>query len=266
LYFSQSSSSAIERINDWVAENTKQKIKNFLSENDVSALTKLILVNAIYFKRNWQLKFDVNATTEQDFHVSETETSKVQLMFMSKVKMEYGKSKKLNCRAIELPYMGRDKSMFVILPDHTKTNIHAVERSLTAGYLVNITDSFGMYKTEVNIWLPRFKLDEKLELGDLLSKMGIVDLFSEDRADLSGVSKSGGLFVSKAIHRAQLEVNEDGSQASATTRLVITGRRRPPPVEDFRADHPFLFFIRDKKTNSVLFLGRFVKPVAKPLV
>jgi len=260
LLFSQNGPAAVGVINSWVSENTNQKIKDILSAGDVNALTRLILVNAIYFKGDWERKFDATVTAQEDFQVSATETVKVPLMFMKKVKAVYGVNHKLNCQAIELPYVKKALSMFVILPDHTVTDIHALERSLTVDDLVNINNSFKMEEREVNIWLPRFKIDEKLELNGLLAKLGIVDLFSEGKADLSGINKAKELFVSKILHRAYVEVNEEGSEAAAATAVVMMMRSMPRPPFDFRADHPFLFLIRDNTTKSILFFGRLSKP------
>jgi len=262
LHFSQNGPSTVGLINNWVADNTNQKIKDILSVGDVNELTRLILVNAIYFKGAWEKKFSTEATTEQDFHVSASEAVKVQLMYLRKVKVGYGANQKINCQVIELPYEGKALSMFVILPDHTVTDIHAVEGSLTVDDLVNINDSFKIRVSEVNIWLPRFKIDEKLKLNDLLSKLGIVDLFREGKADLSGVDNSKELYVSKVIHQAFVEVNEEGSEAAAATAVIMNCKMAsvPKPVFDFRADHPFLFLIRENATKSIIFLGRLAKP------
>jgi len=183
---------------------------------------------------------------------------------MDKVKVFYGVNESLNCKAIELPYVDNKLSLFLILPDHTVTDIHAVERSLTVDHLDNITESFNMRKRKVDIWIPRFKLDEKMGLEDVLAKMGIVDLFQEGKADLSGMNSSKGLHISKVLHRAFVEVNEEGSEAAAATALVVVCYSsmisKPEEPCEFRADHPFLFFIRDNATKSILFLGRLTKP------
>jgi len=260
LLSSQNGPAAVSLINRWVSDNTNEKIKDILSAGDVSALTKLILVNAIYFKGDWERKFDAKLTTHEDFHVSATEKIKVPLMFMKKVKVRYGVNDKLNCHAIELPYVKKALSMFVLLPDHTVTDIHAVERSLTVEDLTNITGSFGMYESDVNIWLPRFKIDEKMELNGILSKLGIVDLFNDSKADLSSINKARELFVSKILHRAYVEVNEEGTEAAAATAVVMMTMCMPRPPFPFRADHPFLFLIRDNATKSILFFGRLSKP------
>ena len=227
----------------------------------VNEITKLVLVNAIYFKGDWNKKFDPKLTKEDNFHVSTTESVRASLMHMSKAKVVYGVNQQLNCQAIELPYVGESLSMFVLLPDHTVTNIWELEGKLTMEHLTNVKEAFSMHKQEVNIWLPRFKLDEKLDVGSVLARMGITDLFGGE-ADLSGVDGSKGLSVSKVLHRAYVEVNEEGSEAAAATAVVMMlgCSMVPNPTPEFRADRPFLFFIRDNVTKCVLFLGRLIKP------
>jgi serpin B len=259
--FRSDSHGAVALINNWVADNTNQMIKNIVSESAVNDLTRLILVNAIYFKGDWLKKFDKGNTRDEDFHVLPTETIKVQLMHKPKAKFFYGYNNDLKCQAIELPYAGDALSMFIVLPDSTVTNLSELETKLTIEALTNVRGLFRMAEREVHVWLPRFKLDETLELANTLASMGMGDLFS-DNADLSGLDGTKDLYVSKVLHRAVVEVNEKGTEAAAATAVVVMTRSAmilKDPFE-FRADHPFLFFIQDNATKSVLFLGRVVKP------
>jgi len=180
-------------------------------------------------------------------------------MFMSNAKVVYGVNQQLNVQAIELPYVGKRLSMFVLLPDNTVTNIDDFEKKLTIDHLINVKDAFSMNEMEVNIWLPRFKLDEKFDLNKVLEEKGISDLFQMGQADLSGVDGTRQLYVSKVLHRAVVEVNEEGSEAAAATAVVMQSRSFKPSF-DFKADHPFVFFIQDNVTRSILFLGRLMKP------
>jgi serpin B len=261
--FRYDSRGAQRLINNWVAENTHRKITNFLPETAVSALTRLILVNAIYFMAKWLDVFKKENTRETDFHVSLTETVKVQLMHQPFAQFVYGYNDQLNCQAIELPYDGGALRMFIILPDSSATNLSELERKLTVEALINVRGLFSMTEQKVHVWLPRFKLDEKLELADTLASMGMGDLFT-DNADLSGLDGKKDLHVSEVLHRAVVEVNETGTVAAAATAvLMVAGSAWNPNPKDpfnFRADHPFLFFIQDDATKSVIFLGRVVKP------
>jgi len=229
----------------------------------VDALTRLILVNAVYFRGDWLKKFDINSTKDEDFHISPNESVKVKMMH-SKANFNYGANAELHCQAIELPYAGKSLSMFILLPDQEATSLSEIEEKLTSDYLVNVRNNFLMRSVEVNLWLPRFSLDEKLSLSEMLEGMGMRYLFAPAGADLSGIDGSKKLYVSKVLHRAVVEVNEEGTEAAAATAVVINFRSSLRIRKDinFRADHPFIFFIQDKTTGSVVFLGRLVKPSA----
>ena len=228
----------------------------------MNALTRLILVNAVYFRGDWLKEFDVNSTTDEDFHISPNESVKVKMMH-SKAKFYYGVNAELHCQATELPYAGEGLSMFILLPDQEATSLSEVEEKLTSDDFVNVRKKFRMSSVEVNLWLPRFSLDEKLSLSEMLAGIGMKDLFAPGGADLSGIDGSKELYVSKVLHRAVVEVNEEGTEAAAATAVVKKLRRAKIRKDvNFRADHPFIFFIQDKTTGSVLFLGRLVKPSA----
>jgi len=238
-----------------------------VDESAIDEQTRLILVNAVYFKGEWLQTFDAHATRENDFHVSQTETVKVQMMYMQKT-FYYGESDNIKCQVIELPYVGKIEflhqwpSMFIILPSQSVT-LAEVEKKLTSDDLMNARERFQMASTEVKLWLPKFQLDEKLSLVEALSGMGIKDLFVDGAADLSGVDGSRELYVSKVLHRAVVDVNEEGTEAAAATAMTYAVYACILPLKtlpQFRADHPFLFFIQHNATKSILFLGRLVKP------
>jgi len=252
------SSGSAETINKWVAEKTNNKVPEIVPASAIGSRTRLILVNAIYFKGDWKEKFDAKSTRDADFDVSPTEKVKVKMMHLSDEKFYYGKNDELKCQAVELPYAGGTLNMFIILPDHKATSLTEVEKKLTFDDLSGIRQKFKMIHQEVNLFLPKFKLDEKLSLAEALSGMGMKDLFMEGLADLSGVDGSKELYVSQVLHRAVVDVNEEGTEAAAAT-AILTAECYVEKVI-FRADRPFLFFIQDKATKSILFLGRLVKP------
>lgn len=255
------SNGAATIINRWVAEQTNNKITEVISPGALNALTRLVLVNAVYFKGDWVKKFDKKETRDVDFHV--TPKKSVNVKMMSQVmNLYYGWNSELHCQAIELPYSGKSLSMFILLPDKTATSLSEVEKKLSASDLVIVRLKFHMRLRKVRVWLPRFSLDEKLDLVNMLAAMGMSDLFQQGAADLSGIDEWKNLYVSKVVHRAKVEVNEEGTEAAAATAVVATtrsGRHQPPSIV-FHADHPFIFFIQEKSTKSILFLGRLVKP------
>jgi serpin B len=261
LFVSGNPNGATELINRWVADNTAQKITNILPPGALDSFTRLVLVNAVYFKGDWAKKFEVSNTKEENFHVSSTEKVRVQLMHMHKAKFSYGSNHELISQAIELPYAGNRLSMIIILPDPS-SSLQKLESLLTADDILNVRDKFQMYEREVQVWLPRFRLNEKLDLTGILSAMGMTDMFSTKLADFSGMDGTRELCVSKVLHQAVVDVNEEGTEAAAVTAVVMMKKClavRKDPFE-FRADRPFLFFIRDNSTNSILFLGRLVRP------
>jgi len=223
-------------------------------------MTRLILVNAVYFKGEWVHIFNEKNTTDDDFHISANEAVNVKMMYR-KSRVYYGVNSELNCQALELPYAGEDVSMYILLPDQT-TSLSQLEEKLTADDLANVGERFSMGMGEVNVWLPRFGLDMTLSLAKVLGDMGMTDLFDEKKADLSGIGGSQDLVVSKIVHRAVVEVRENGTEAAAATAVVVSAKSAPRPLEkfDFRANRPFLFFIQYRPTKSILFLGRLVKP------
>jgi len=147
--------------------------------------------------------------------------------------------------------------MFILLPEQG-SNLSQLEDKLTSADLVNVEEKFSMRPSKVKLWLPRFKLDERLSLAKMLERMGMRDVFTGD-ADLSGIDGTMDLFVSKVVHQAVVEVNEEGTEAAAATAVISMTKSRPL-VFNFRADRPFLFFIQHKATKSIVFLGRLVKP------
>jgi len=248
-------------INSWVADKTNNKVPEIVPVSAISEQTRLILVNAVYFKGDWMTKFVATSTRPDDFHVSATETVKVPMMYVNEEEFYYGVNDDLKCQAIELRYAGDSLSMFVILPDRS-TTLADVEKKLTPDDLTNVSEKFRMELLEVKVWLPKFRLDEKLGLAQMLAGMGMEDLFTASVADLSGVDGTRELFVSEVLHRAVVEVNEEGTEAAAATAVVMDFFCLNIASEEykFRADRPFLFFIQHKVTRSILFLGRLVKP------
>uniref|UniRef100_A0A8C6S6N4 Leukocyte elastase inhibitor n=1 Tax=Neogobius melanostomus TaxID=47308 RepID=A0A8C6S6N4_9GOBI len=247
-------------INAWVEEQTENKIQDLLKSGTVTSMTRLALVNAIYFKGNWMNKFDPANTKEMPFHVKGNQTKPVQMMYQMK-KLYYNYIPDLGLQILGLPYVDEELSMYILLPEETSAGskgVHKIEEKLTQKNLDEWTAPANMESVDVHVHLPKFKMVEDYELNEPLAKMGMADVFCSAKADLSGMNGEGGLFLSTVAHKAFVEVNEEGTEAAAATAGMVSFCMFRE--EHFTADHPFLFFIKHKATNSVLFLGRFMSP------
>lgn len=248
-------------INSWVEEQTENKIKDLLKPGTVSAMTRLVLVNAIYFKGNWMNRFDAANTKEMPFKVNKNETKPVQMMYQMK-KFPFNYIPEHGLQILELPYKDDELSMFILLPQESTDGsdpLLKLEKELTQEKLDEWTNRENMdIHSEVFVHLPKFKLEEDYELNEPLARMGMKDVFCAGKADLSGMNGQGGLYLSTVAHKAFVEVNEEGTEAAAATAGLIALCMLSE--EHFTADHPFLFFIRHNKTKSILFFGRFSSP------
>jgi serpin B len=251
---------ARKQINDWVAGKTKQRIQNLIPPGAIDPSTRVVLGNAIYFKGVWAMQFKKADTREQLFTASDGEKIKVPLM-ENRVHAA-GYFEQPDFQALELAYTGDELSMVVLLP-RDPAGLSALEKQLTPEHLDGWLTA--LQPEEVEAYLPRFKLEMGFQLNQALEAMGIHLAFS-DAADFSGMEEPGDgkLRVSAAFQKAFVEVNEEGTEAAAATGVVMHTmaivRHAAPPV--FRADHPFLFLIRDRKTNTILFMGRLVRGVS----
>ncbi|XP_052473820.1 leukocyte elastase inhibitor isoform X5 [Carassius gibelio] len=260
--FKKKSESARVNINKWVEKNTQEKIKDLLPQGSISDLTKLVLVNAIYFKANWEKKFPKEATRDGQFKLNKTRTKPVKMMYQES-KFPLGFIPELNSQVLELPYVGKNLSMLIILPNEIQdqtTGLQKLEKTLTYEKLMEWTKPSKMLQEQVEVSLPRFKMEETYDMKSLLISMGMEDVFNEQKVNLSGMSLNNDLVVTKVIHKAFVEVNEEGTEAAGATGVVIEGFSMPLPPKTFIADHPFLFFIRHNPSNSILFYGRFCSP------
>ncbi|KFP79532.1 PREDICTED: serpin B10 [Acanthisitta chloris] len=258
--FKTAAEQARAQINLWVENQTERKIQSLLPAGSLHSGTVLVLVNAIYFKGKWEKKFLEKNTSEMPFRLSKTKTKRVQMMFL-KDKFFIFHEPAMKFKIIELPYVENELSMFVLLPDDINDNttgLELVERELTYEKLAEWTEADNMIKAEVDLYLPKLKLEENYDLKSPLSSMGIRNAFDPVLADFTGMSVKKDLSISKVIHKAFVEVNEEGTEAVAATRVMIM--RSKELTMTFKADHPFLFFIRHNKSQTILFFGRLCSP------
>ena len=213
-------------------------------------------MNAIYFKGSWAARFSAQRTEQKPFYLQGGESSRVMLMAQ---KSRFRLAEVEGAQVLELPYEGGAVSMVVILPG-ARAGLPGVEAKLASG-LEGWLDRVDRERpAEVEVFLPRFRIDLALSLKDVLRRLGMPLAFDQGRADFSGMTGRPDLCIGAVVHKAFVEVDEQGTTAAAATAVVMRERSvpRPPPV--FRADHPFLFLIRDQRTGSVLFLGRLAAP------
>ena len=253
---------ARKEVNDWVENKTKENIKNLIPEGIIDSSTELTLVNAIYFKGIWQNEFDQRATRPKDFFVSKKKKVKVKMMKLKTNFKHIANVGELGCQLVELPYQGEDLSMLILLPQD-KYGLTSVEASLTHDKLQKAIALTQVQPSgEVKVYLPRFNMTQEFQLNELLAKMGVTDMFNANKADFTGISP--GLFVTHAIHKAFVEVNEKGTEAAAATAVIMSRSKSPSggsaKIPVFCADHPFLFLLCHKKSGGILFMGRMMKP------
>uniref|UniRef100_A0A6M2DYW9 Putative serpin n=1 Tax=Xenopsylla cheopis TaxID=163159 RepID=A0A6M2DYW9_XENCH len=263
LNFAETQKSA-KTINSWVEERTHDKIHNLVSPDSLSSDTRMVLVNALYFKGLWEKQFKKEATTEKPFYVTETETKNVQMMHI-KDKFRYGDFEDLDAKAIELRYKDSDLAMLIVLPN-SKTGLPALEEKLKNLDLQNLTQR--MYSVEVILDLPKFKIESEIQLNEPLKKLGMTDMFIAGKADFRGLLDGAdeNLFISEVIQKAFIEVNEEGAEAAAATGIIIEMDSFIPDME-FEANHPFYFAIfaksaeklkrSEKRQTTIIFSGRF---------
>ena len=257
LDYQSDTEGARRTINQWVEEKTRGKIKDLIPPGSVDALTRLVLVNAIYFKGDWAAPFPPGQTAPADFHV--TAAAAVQVPMMAQTR-KYPYAETDDCQVMKLPYAGGDLSMLVVLP-REKEGLAALESRLSMEQIAEWTSRLA--EREVRVLLPKFKLTWGVfQLNGALKALGMADAFDETLADFSGMDgRVPWLYIDAVLHKAFVEVNEEGTEAAAATAVVMKMRAlRPEPPAEFRADHPFVFLIQEEETGAILFLGRVADP------
>ena len=238
------------RINDWVSEETQDKIRDLLQPGAVNRLTRLVLTNAIYFHASWQWPFDKQLTRELPFHLAGGGVVEVPMMTETSRDF-YGYVKGNGYQAVDVPYSSGEMSMTILLPD--EGTFGEFEDSLSAQALERIFEDIEI--GHISLTMPLFELESEFSLDQTLSEMGMPDAFGAE-ADFSGMTGTKKLWISEVVHKAVVSVDEEGTEAAAATAVVL-------PVSGptlVTVDRPFIFLIRDRATGAVLFLGRVMNP------
>lgn len=249
-----------QTINTFIAEQTNDRIKDIISDGDLDILTRLVLTNAIYFKGKWDLEFDKKNTIDRDF-TTPTGTIKTPMMFMAPKSEEYFNYYEDDAlQAIELPYKDKELSMIVLLPKENE-GLSNLETEMDFTKLNTWTSN--LKSTHIDeIYLPKFEFEtEAISLINPLTELGMKDAFSMSAANFSKMTGDRDLYISDILHKAFIKVDEEGTEAAAAT-VVIMGVTSAGPTEKliFRADHPFIFMIRENSTGAILFMGRISNP------
>jgi serpin B len=252
--FINSAEQARLTINQWVEDKTNDKIKDLFSAGSLDAATRLVLTDAIYFKGTWSKPFDKQSTQDADFRLNSTETTKVPMMYD---KGEYGYAETDDLQVLQVLYNGNKLSMIILLPKNN--DLAGLESSLSS---TTMKDWRGRLQWQsVEVYLPKFTFDTKYFLNDTLAGMGMPTAFT-DQADFSGMDGTRSLSIQTVVHQAFVAVDEEGTEAAAATGVGIAATAMPVPHEIpvFRADHPFIFLIRDERNGNILFFGRVSNP------
>ncbi len=253
--FIRAAESARRTINTWVGQKTKDKIKNLIPKGVLNGLTRLVLTNAIYFKGNWASQFKKDRTKDAQFTLAGGEKVDVPMMNQT---ADFNYMETEDFQGLELPYMDNELSMIILLPKRVGS-LAEFEKTLTSKNFSQWLSK--LRKRKVIVSVPKFKMTSQFRLADVLKSMGMTDAFVPDVADFSGMNGKKDLFIWAVIHKAYVDVNEEGTEAAAATGVVVgVTSVGPTKIPVFRADHPFLFLIRDNRSGSILFIGRVMNP------
>lgn len=241
------------RINAWVEEKTNKRITDLLQSGQITPETVQVLVNAIYFKGKWATQFKPEKTRDQLFHLADDTRIKAPMMY-GEVKCGYGEDADL--KLVELPYKGGELSMVVILP-RLPDGLPKLEKQLSPESLARWV-ALLKERNEFEVTLPKFKLQQRYELEKVLPELGMKAPFFG--ADFTGMAPNDHAPIASVTHQSFVEVNEEGTEAAAATAVA---RFLSKSILEFRAEHPFLFLIRDAKNGTILFMGRVMNPLEK---
>ena len=242
-------------INKWVSDQTEERIKDLVPRGAINHLTRLVLTNAIYFNAAWQYPFEEDTTSDGLFHLLSGSDVTVPMMRQEE---SFRYCEGGDYQAVELPYDGQELSMVILLPKAEQ--FETFEKRLDAELVKAIIDK--LETNQVALTMPKFEYESSFGLKEALSTLGMGVAFTAD-ADLSGMNGKPGLFIQDVLHKAFVSVDEAGTEAAAATAVIVGLTAVPPEPVTFTIDRPFIFFIRDIPTGSIIFVGRVLNPAAK---
>jgi serpin B len=242
-----------EIINEWVSEQTEERIEDLLPPGVIDTLTRLVLVNAIYFNATWANQFEERDTQEGTFDLLDGSEVRVPMMNQEAY---FGYFRDEDFQVIELPYQGWELSMVILLPDEDQ--FEEFEAGLDAGQLENALAR--LQQTNLDLSMPKFTYESEFQLSQALRQLGMIEAFEGNQADFSGMDGTRELYIKEVLHKAFVAVDEEGTEAAAATAVVVGITSMPPPPVEVAVDRPFIYLIRDVETNTILFLGRVLNP------
>jgi serpin B len=256
--FAGNADGARTAINQWVEKQTADKIKDLIKPGALTGQTRLVLTNAIYFKGSWADPFKKEMTKDEPFHLAAADKS-VNVPMMHRAG-GYNYAEDDAAQILELPYAKNEISMVIVLPRKVD-GLPQLEKAMDAKWLSEAANRLQK-RDKVQVALPRFKMSAEFELSKILARLGMPLAFNAAKADFSGMSSEERLVIDQVIHKAFVDVNEEGTEAAAATAVTMRAMsvRQPAPPVIFRADHPFVFFIRDTRTGAILFMGKVLNP------
>ncbi len=247
-----------ETINEWVSDKTANRIHNLIPPNAINAMTRMILTNAVYFNAEWSHKFNPKMTRKESFYCMNGEIIETDMMYQ---RHYYQYSQTSDYQMLELTYKGYEYSMLIILPKNPG-GLSKLNKRISCKDIAKHDNS--KQQEDILVYLPKFRLETAYELNAYLMEMGMTDAFSQ-QADFSGMTGNKDLMISSIFHKAFIEVDEEKTEAAAATAVVMKlTAMAPSPVApiEFRADHPFMFIIRNQKEKAILFMGQLTTPKA----
>jgi len=245
---------SIANINGWVEKKTKGKIVDLFQDGSIDDMTRLVLVNAVYFLGDWESPFERSRTSEQEFKTGTGEIERVPFMRKTDTLNYYSDDK---IQVVELSYSGGDYSLLVLLPEK-EDGLEELEESLFPEVISRIEE--GMTRERVELHFPKYEMKKRIQLSSVLDVLGMSDIFSMKEADLTGICDEEGLYVSDVVHASCFRVDEKGTEAAAATGIGIKAASIPVEPVLMNVDHPFIFILSHKKTKSFLFMGRVMDP------
>lgn len=246
-----------QAINQWVANQTRDKIQDLMPQGSITPATRLVLTNAIYMKGKWQQPFEHSQTHDADFFQSPSRKVTAPFMFQFS---HFRYAEDADVQVLELPYGTGELAMRIFLPRRSD-QLTALEHSLADSRFAELSGK--LQRQEVRVWLPKFKTEASYHLEDVLPGMGIKLAFEPHQADFTGMTSQSQFFINTVIHKAYINTDEEGTEAAAATGVGMRATAimaHPPEPKQFRADHPFVFAIVHQPSGAILFLGRLMSP------